>query len=94
MHPYGEGSHAALDDGSAPDGYDIKGNADSMLYHLPTGRYYKATKAEVWFATEEAAIAAGFSAPGSASRADDAPADDAPGDDAGDAPAADEKGTA
>lgn len=65
LHPFGEGSHAPLEDGSQPDGYDIKGNAQSMLYHTPDSRYYKATKAEAWFATEEAAEAAGFSKPGS-----------------------------
>jgi large subunit ribosomal protein L22 len=65
LHPFGEGSHAPLDDGSQPEGYDIKGNAQSMLYHTPDSRYYKATKAEAWFATEEAAEAAGFSKPGS-----------------------------
>ena len=88
LHPYGDDSHGPLEDGSAPEGYDIKGNADSMLYHLPTGRYHEATKAEVWFATEEAAIAAGFSAPGAAKATDDA---DVATDDA---PADDEKGTA
>jgi hypothetical protein len=36
-----------------------------MLYHVPGSRYYGATKAEVYFATVEAAEAAGFSAPGS-----------------------------
>ena len=65
LHPFGEGSHAPLEDGSQPEGYDIKGNAQSMLYHTPDSRYYKATKAEAWFATEEAAEAAGFSKPGS-----------------------------
>ena len=59
--PYGEGSAAPLDDGGAPEGYEIKGNADSMLYHVPGSRYYKATKAEVYFATVEDAEAAGFS---------------------------------
>jgi large subunit ribosomal protein L22 len=59
--PYGEGSAAPPDDGSAPEGYEIKGNADSMLYHVPGSRYYKATKAEVYFATVEDAEAAGFS---------------------------------
>jgi large subunit ribosomal protein L22 len=59
--PYGEGSAAPLDDGSAPEGYEIKGNADSMLYHVPGSRYYKATKAEVYFATVADAEAAGFS---------------------------------
>ena len=69
--PYGEGSHAPLADGSQPEGYSIKGNADSMLYHVEGTRYYKATVAEVWFATAEAAEAAGFSEPGSKKAADD-----------------------
>ena len=59
-----EGSVDATDDGEAPDGYEIKGNAQSMLFHTPDSRYYKATKAEVWFDTEESAVAAGFSKPG------------------------------
>ncbi|MEP1122713.1 MAG: 50S ribosomal protein L4 [Ilumatobacter sp.] len=63
--PHGKGSHAANDDGSEPEGFPIKGNADSMLFHVPGSRFYKQTIAEVWFATEEAAEAAGFSKPGS-----------------------------
>ncbi len=51
-------------DGNGPDTHPIKGNADSMLYHTPDSRYYKVTKAEVWFDTEEHAEAAGFSKPG------------------------------
>ena len=50
-------------DGNGPDTHPIKGNADSMLYHTPDSRYYKVTKAEVWFDTEESAQAAGFSKP-------------------------------
>ena len=62
--PYGEGSHAPLDDPEeAPEGFEIKGNADSMLYHLPGTPFYNRTVAEVWFATAEAAEAAGFSLP-------------------------------
>jgi large subunit ribosomal protein L4 len=61
--PYGPGSHGPLEDGSAPDGYEIKGNADSMLYHVPGSRFYNQTVAEVWFATEEDAEAAGFALP-------------------------------
>jgi large subunit ribosomal protein L22 len=61
--PYGEGSAVALEDGSAPEGFTIKGNADSMLYHVPGSSHYKQTVAEVWFATEEAAEAAGFQKP-------------------------------
>ena len=69
--PYGEGSAAPLADGSQPEGYPIKGNADSMLYHEPGGRWYEQTVAEVWFATPEAAEAAGFRAPGGRADADD-----------------------
>jgi large subunit ribosomal protein L17 len=64
--PYGEGSHAPLDDPQqAPDGFEIKGNADSMLYHVPGSAHYNRTVAEVWFASPEAAEAAGFALPGS-----------------------------
>jgi large subunit ribosomal protein L17 len=60
-HPYGEGSHAPLDDpATAPDGYPVKGNADSMKFHTPESPYYDRTVAEVWFASAEAAEAAGF----------------------------------
>jgi large subunit ribosomal protein L22 len=51
-------------DGNGPETHLIKGNADSMLYHTPDSRYYKVTKAEVWFDSEESAEAAGFSKPG------------------------------
>jgi len=71
--PYA-GSALPLEDGSAPEGFEIKGNADSMLYHVPGGRSYKQTIAEVWFDTVESAEAAGFSAPGS-NKADDDAAD-------------------
>ena len=64
--PYGEGSHAPLDDPQeAPEGFEIKGNADSMLYHAPGTSFYDRTVAEVWFASAEAAEAAGFSLPAS-----------------------------
>jgi large subunit ribosomal protein L17 len=58
-----EGSHAPLEDGSQPEGFPIKGNADSMLYHTPESAYYDQTVAEVWFASAEAAEAAGYSLP-------------------------------
>ncbi|MBV7431993.1 50S ribosomal protein L17, sunset domain variant [Dermabacteraceae bacterium P13077] len=64
--PYGKGSAAALEDGSAPAGFEIKGNENSMKYHVPGSRYYDATVAEVWFDTPESAEAAGFTAPGKA----------------------------
>lgn len=58
--PFGADSHAPLPDGSMPDGFPVKGNADSMKFHQPDGRWYEATVAEVWFTTAEAAAAAGF----------------------------------
>jgi len=58
--PFGEGSAAPLAGGSAPAGFDIKGNQDSMKFHTPDSPWYGRTKAEVWFASEEAAKAAGF----------------------------------
>jgi large subunit ribosomal protein L17 len=69
--PYGEGSHAPLDDpDQAPEGFEIKGNADSMLYHVPGSAFYDRTVPEVWFASEQAAEAVGFSKPAS-QRSDD-----------------------
>lgn len=73
--PYGAMSAEPLDDGSAPDGFDIKGNVDSMKYHQPDGRWYHSTVAEVYFATTEAAEVAGFIEAGSES--DDAESDNA-----------------
>lgn len=69
--PHGPESHAPLEDGSQPEGYPIKGNADSMLYHVPGSRFYDQTVAEVWFATAEAAEAAGFALPPSQATAKD-----------------------
>ena len=57
---FGEDSAAPLEDGSAPEGFDIKGNKDSMKFHRPGGQWYDATVAEVYFRTAEAAEAAGF----------------------------------
>lgn len=58
----GAGSHIpAANEQQIPDGYPIKGNVDSMLYHRPDSRNYGATIAEVWFDTPERAEAAGFS---------------------------------
>ncbi len=61
---FGPDSHAPLADGSMPDGFPIKGNADSMKYHQPGGRWYDNTVAEVWFTSAEAAEEAGFTEAG------------------------------
>jgi large subunit ribosomal protein L17 len=89
--PYGEGSHAPLDDPQeAPEGFPVKGNADSMLYHLPGTSFYDRTVAEVWFSDAVTAEAAGFTLPKSQQELKDdadasvekaeAEADDAKGD--------------
>ncbi len=60
-----EGAVAANEDGSAPEGYTVKGNADSGLYHEPDGQWYDQTVAEFWFKSAEDAEAAGFKQAGS-----------------------------
>jgi len=55
--PYGPDSAGALEGGAAPDGFAIKGNANSMKYHTSDSPYFDNTVAEVWFRTEEAAVA-------------------------------------
>ena len=60
-----EGAAQPGPEGEAPEGYEIKGNKDSMKYHAPGGRWYDATVAEVWFQTAADAEAAGFVEAGS-----------------------------
>jgi large subunit ribosomal protein L4 len=60
-----KGAKAPLKSGGAPKGYDVKGNADSGLYHEPDGQWYDATEAEFYFKTAEDAEAAGFTRAGS-----------------------------
>ncbi|MGO4596508.1 50S ribosomal protein L17, sunset domain variant [Terrabacter sp. 2RAF25] len=54
------GAVAANEDGSAPEGYTVKGNADSGKYHEPDGQWYDQTIAEFWFKSAEDAEKAGF----------------------------------
>lgn len=54
------GSKHATTDNVAPEGFEVKGNEDSMKYHVPGSRWYDATVAEVWFDSAESAVAAGF----------------------------------
>ncbi len=65
-----QGAKAPLKSGNAPKGYDIKGNADSGLYHEPDGQWYDATVAEFWFKSAEDAEAAGFKRAGGGSAAE------------------------
>ncbi len=50
---------------NVPEGYPVKGNADSMIYHTPESSFYGRTIAEWYFKTAEDAEAAGFRAPAS-----------------------------
>lgn len=45
---------------NCPSWAPIKGNADSMIYHVPSGAYYSRTNPEECFRTETAAVAAGY----------------------------------
>ena len=62
-----EGAVAANEDGSAPEGYTVKGNADSGKYHEPDGQWYDQTIAEFWFKSAEDAEKAGFTKAGAGS---------------------------
>lgn len=57
VSPYGEGSYVGSE---PPAGFAIKGNERSMKYHVQGSGGYDRTIADVWFETEEAAQAAGF----------------------------------
>ncbi|GAA2860887.1 50S ribosomal protein L20 [Paenarthrobacter ilicis] len=60
---------AVVADGDeAPEGHAIKGNAESKKYHVPGSTWYNTTAAEYWFATVEAAKAAGFEPAGGEAR--------------------------
>lgn len=71
--PYGDGSHALIDGDpdQMPEGYPVKGNDDSKLYHNEDSPFYGRTKAEVWFVDDAAAEAAGFSKPESQQKKED-----------------------
>jgi large subunit ribosomal protein L17 len=62
------GAVAATEDGAAPEGYTVKGNADSGKYHVEGSQWYDQTIAEFWFADAEAAEAAGFEPAGGAEK--------------------------
>jgi hypothetical protein len=47
---------------NCPSWAPIKGNANSMIYHMPGGRWYAKTKPEQCFSTQAAAQAAGYRA--------------------------------
>jgi hypothetical protein len=53
-------SSAAPRGKSCPPSHPIKGNADSGIYHVPTGAFYGRTVPEACFKTEAAAKSAGY----------------------------------
>ncbi len=55
--PYGEGSYVGT---NPPEGFVIKGNERSMKFHVKGNGGYERTIADVWFDSEAAAEAAGF----------------------------------
>jgi hypothetical protein len=47
-------------DGACPNGFPIKANDNSRIYHAPGGRFYERTKAERCYATADAAERDGY----------------------------------
>lgn len=47
-------------DGGCPDGFPIKANANSGIYHVPGGRFYNRTVPERCYADEASAEADGY----------------------------------
>ncbi len=61
QEPWRPAIHLPLADPyQAPDGYLIKGNTHSGLYYTPDSALYDNTLPEVWFASEDLALANGF----------------------------------
>jgi micrococcal nuclease len=60
---YETSDHSTGDKNVSAEECTIKGNINSSgewIYHVETGRYYKITKPEEWFCTEQEAVEAGF----------------------------------
>ena len=49
-------------DGACPDGYPVKANDNSGIFHVPGGRFYERTKAERCYVDAAAAAADGYRA--------------------------------
>ncbi len=62
LPPEGEGWVRGNENQDCPDGYSIKGNASSRIYHVPGGGSYEVTIPEFCFATPDDAESAGFRA--------------------------------
>lgn len=59
----GEGWIKGDGENNIPDGYPVKGNASSRIYHTTESRSYENTIAEYYFASAEVAESYGFRAP-------------------------------
>ncbi|MEE1621990.1 50S ribosomal protein L20 [Zafaria sp. Z1313] len=62
------GARKAVEGEAAPEGFVIKGNAQSNKYHVPGSTWYEQTVAEYWFDSIESAKAAGFEPAGGEAR--------------------------
>jgi hypothetical protein len=49
-------------DGRCPDGYPVKANDNSGIFHVPGGRFYERTKPERCYVDAESAAADGYRA--------------------------------
>jgi hypothetical protein len=49
-------------DGACPDGFPVKANDDSGIFHVPGGRFYERTVPERCYAHAEDAVADGYRA--------------------------------
>lgn len=58
--PHGPGSSKPNANGAGPQGWTVKGNEESKLYHSPESPSFGVTRAEVWFRDVDTAEAAGF----------------------------------
>ena len=58
--PHGPGSIGPDANGAGPQGWTVKANEESRLYHSPESPSFGVTRAEVWFRDVETAEAAGF----------------------------------
>lgn len=60
VEPHGPGSARPDEAGAGPQGWTVKANEESKLYHSPASPSFGVTRAEVWFRDVETAEAAGF----------------------------------
>jgi hypothetical protein len=60
LERFGSNAAPTIDHGVCPEDHPVKGNSNSMIYHLPGESSYAATIPEVCFSDAAAAEAAGF----------------------------------